>query len=174
MTFFCVFFFFYARRGVRNAARPAWASGGRDAGVPLPSPLLPVGSRPKGGHAGGRCPHPGEAGRQEDPPRLPANDYQAGQRHHRHQQLERMDRRVKGRGWETCTDTVYRNISDIQKRYTHVKESTRQTPKHTVSTFWRAAIELIYEITQIHLKLFGFFFMDCPSHNPKPHIRRHF
>ena len=74
---------------MRDEARPAGAGGGRDAGVPLPPPLLPVGSRTEGGHAGGRGPHPGEAGRQEDPPRLPANDHQAGQRHHRHQQLER-------------------------------------------------------------------------------------
>jgi len=99
-------------RGVRDASRSAGAGRGCDAGVPLPSPLLSVGSRPKGGHAGGRSPHPGEAGRQEDPPRLPANDHQAGQRHHRHQQLE--GRKV-GRVLRECMDAVNKNLPEMQK-----------------------------------------------------------
>lgn len=88
-------------RGVWDAAWPAGAGGGCDAGVPLPSSVLSFGSGPKGGHAGRRCPHPGEAGRQEDPPRLPANDHKTGQRHHCHQQLE------GGGCWETRMDVVY-------------------------------------------------------------------
>lgn len=142
-----VFFVVVCRR-VRDAAGPAWAGGGRDAGVPLPSPLLPVGSRPKGGHAGRRRSHPGEAGRQEDPSRLPANDYQAGQRHHGHQQLEPADANEL---------KLYIVTSDN----TH-EESNPQTPKYTIMDRFLKSHTIISNPLD--------FLEDCPSLRPRtPH-----
>lgn len=74
-------------RGVWDSSRPAGAGRGRDAGVPLPAPFLPVRSGPEGGHAGGRRPDAGETRRQTHPPRLPTDDHQARQRNDRHVHL---------------------------------------------------------------------------------------
>lgn len=77
----------FSHRGVRDASRPARAGRGRDAGVSLSAPFLPVRPGPKGGHAGRRRPDAGEARRQTHPPRLPTDDHQTRQRNDRHVHL---------------------------------------------------------------------------------------
>lgn len=130
--------------------------------MPLPSPLLPVSSRPKGGHAGGCGSHLGEAGRQEDPSRLPANDHQAGQWYHRHQQLD-----GKG-GAERHAWTLY--IKNICDKQTKKKKNPDTTRKETIQslTFWRAAIEQ----TQINFGLSGFSSWIVPHTTPTPTPRQ--
>ncbi len=71
-----------------------------------------------------------------------------------------------GRGWETCMDTVYRNISDIQE--THKEKETLQTHNHTVSgvlacSYWTDLLNYTDSYQAVRI-----FFMDCPSHHPNP------
>lgn len=73
------------RRGGR-LAQPARAGHRHPAGLPPPSPLLPLLPGPAGGAAGRGGPNPGEGGRPALLQRLPAADRQAGGRH-RHRRL---------------------------------------------------------------------------------------
>lgn len=134
-------FFLCVCRGVWDAARPAGAGRSCDVGVPLPPFLLPVSSGPKDGHASRRRSDPGEARRQEDPPRLPADDHKTGKRHHRHQQLE--ERGLGGLGW-----TLYIQRCDVYRRW----------KTHSETIQFHAATERFFTV-QIHI-------MDCSISAP--------
>lgn len=127
----------------------------------LPSSLLSFGSWPAGGNAGGRRSHPGEAGRQADPPRLSANDHQAGQWHHCHQQLDKNGLGRRREGSERHAGTLYIIISYTIKAHNQ--------PSPTSHEDWGS--NQTYSVNQIGFRLHSLHGLSLTR--PKPKFRRH-